>query len=300
MTKPWRPRKNNMKIRELLQSKETSFSCELFPPKQGGELQHAREIAARTAALGPDFISVTYGAAGSNSENTLEVARAIQDNQVTALAHLTCVCTPKDMLKSRLQSFAAAGMENVLALRGDLPEGHTAPGPGCPQHASELVKLIKDYGEFCVGGACYPEGHVESASQQADIRYIKEKVDAGCDFLTTQMFFDNSILYRFLYKLLARGVDVPVLAGIMPVTNHKQITRIVKLSGTVLPPRFLSILDRFGGDDQAMQQAGIAYATEQIIDLIANGVRGIHLYTMNQPEIAVHICANLSCILKTA
>jgi len=286
-------------IRDILKEKNPSLSCEIFPPKHGSELQNAREIAAKTAALHPDFISVTYGAAGGNTVNTLAVSGSIQENQVTALTHLTCVCTPKEGLKERLDAFRTAGISNVLALRGDLPEGHAAPGPDCPQHASELVRLIKEYApDLCIGGACYPEGHVESANQTEDILYIKEKVEAGCDFLTTQMFFDNSILYRFLYKLLAKGVDVPVLAGIMPVTNSRQIGRTVKLSGTVLPPRFLAILDRFGDDPKAMEQAGIAYATEQIIDLIANGVRGIHIYTMNRPEIASRIIDNLSYILK--
>ncbi len=289
-----------MLIRDILNTKSTTLSCELFPPKQGTDLPRAYEIVQKTAQLGPDFMSITYGASGNTSKNTLKIASRIQACGVNALAHLTCVSANKADLDGILSEMERRGIQNVLALRGDLPEGITAPSGDCYQHANELVKAIKLRGNFCIGAACYPEGHVESSNQTQDIEFLKAKVDAGCDFLTTQMFFDNDVLYRFMYKLHAKNVTVPVLAGIMPVTNKKQIGRIVKLSGAVLPPRFLSILDRFGDDDQAMEQAGIAYTTEQIIDLIANGVRGVHIYTMNRPDIAGRIIGNLSCILKAS
>jgi len=287
-----------MLIRDLLQQKSPVFSCELFPPKAGSELDHAYEVVRETAKCNPDFISVTYGAGGGNASNAFQMSKSVRDNGINALAHLTCVGSSRENIHQVLDILKQAGIDNILALRGDLPEGQEAPKNNQFQHASELVAEIKAYGGFCIGGACYPEGHVESNSQREDIAFLKKKVEAGCDFLTTQMFFDNNILYRFLYRLLSKGIDVPVLAGIMPVTNKKQITRIVKLSGTALPNRFRTILDRFGHDPEAMEEAGIAYATEQIIELVSNGVRGVHLYTMNRPDIAKRIASNLSHILR--
>ncbi len=286
-----------MLIRDLLQEKPLLFSCELFPPKAGADLARADQVVEETAALRPDFISVTYGAGGNNSHNTLRMARHIEEQGCTALAHLTCVSANSETIRERLDEMQANGITNILALRGDLPEGMEKPQDACFQHAEDLVRVIKEHGSFCVGGACYPECHPESADQEEDLLYLKRKAEAGCDFFTTQMFFDNSVLYRFLYKLYARHIDVPVFAGIMPVTNKKQIKRIVGLSGTSLPPRFQSILDKFGDDPASMEEAGIAYATEQIIDLIANGVRGVHLYSMNRPDIAARIMGNLSHIL---
>ena len=195
-----------------------------------------------------------------------------------------------------LEKFKQHGIENVLALRGDIPAG------GAPEndyhYAAELVRDIKSQGDFCVGGACYPEGHVEAANKTEDILHLKEKVEAGCEFLTTQMFFDNNILYNFLYRIREKGITVPVIAGIMPVTNVKQIKRITSMSGTYLPERFKAIVDRFGDNPDAMKQAGVIYATEQIVDLIANGVNHIHVYSMNKPEVAAGIQASLSEILK--
>ena len=187
------------------------------------------------------------------------------------------------------------GIENVLALRGDIPQDGSTPKEY--HYASELIREIKKAGDFCIGAACYPEGHVESANKTVDIDYLKQKVEAGCDFVTTQMFFDNSILYSYLYRIREKGIQVPVIAGIMPVTNAKQIRRITQMSGTYLPSRFMSIVDRFGDNPAAMKQAGIAYATDQIIDLIANGVNGIHVYSMNKPDVAMKIKENLSEIL---
>lgn len=287
-----------MLIRDMLGTGRVTVSCELFPPKQDGDLPQAEEIVRKTAALNPDFISVTYGASGGTSKNTIRMAEYVEQCGGQALAHLTCASSTREEIGALVDKLYERGIRNVLALRGDIPAGAGFPATQQYSYASELVHEIRTRGDFCIGGACYPDGHTESSSQAEDIRHLKEKVDAGCDFLTTQMFFDNNVLYRFLYRIRDIGITVPVLAGIMPVTNKKQITRIVQLSGTSLPPRFLSILDKFGDNPAAMQQAGVAYATEQIIDLIANGVRGIHIYTMNKPEIAASIMRNISDIVK--
>lgn len=285
-----------MKIKELLARDQITFSCEIFPPKKDLEFSGIHKIVDQIHDLGADFISVTYGAGGSTSKKTLEVASYIQDTHHTpALAHLTCCGATKEDIARRVQEMKARGIENVLALRGDLPQDYV---PGPYTYAIELIRDIKTQGDFCVGAACYPEGHVECAHKEQDIGFLKEKVEAGCDFLTTQMFFDNNVYYNFLYRVLAAGIQVPVIPGIMPVINAKQIKRSCELSGTVLPPRFKAIADKFSEDPQAMEQAGIAYATEQIIDLIANGVKYIHLYTMNRPQTAAKIVANLSHILR--
>ena len=287
-----------MKISDLLSTDKVTVSCELFPPKHGSGLVGAQNIVRQTAALRPSFISVTYGAGGGTSEHTVSLAEEAQKQGVTALAHLTCVSSDRTTIKEVLSKLSAGGIKNILALRGDIPEGQPFPTDAKYHHASDLMKEIKSSGDFCIGGACYPEGHPESENLDKDIESLKSKVDNGCSFFTTQMFFDNNILYNFLYRLLHHKIDVPVIAGIMPVINGQQITRICKLSGTVLPPRFKAIVDKFSGNSAAMQQAGIAYATEQIIDLVANDVRNIHIYTMNKPDIAGKIMNNLSEIFK--
>jgi len=286
-----------MLIKDILNSKPVTFSCELFPPKIGTDLQKADVVVEKTAALRPDFISVTCGANGGNTENVLRMAKHANDCGSVGLAHLTCVSASREGIARRIAEMKDAGIYNVLALRGDLPEGMEKPEDACFQHANELVELLKGSGVFSVGGACYPECHPESASQAEDIINLKRKVDAGCDFLTTQMFFDNDLLYRFLNKLSKAGVDVPIIAGIMPVTSGRQVARITGLSGALMPPRFRNMLDCYGNNDAAMEQAGIAYACEQISDLVANGIRGIHIYTMNKPEIAGKILNNLSSVL---
>lgn len=286
-----------MLIRELLTEGRPVMSLEIFPPKPGANPEKMRGVVREMASLRPDFISVTYSANNGTAQSTVDIANFVQSQGVPALAHVTCVSQTRADIDQTLGSLSEKGIENILALRGDIPETSGHPAPGSFQYASELVEHIRTNSGHCIGAACYPEGHVESANQNSDIEYVKRKVEAGCDFLITQMFFDNNILYRFLYRLLAREVRVPVFAGIMPVTNRRQIERIVKLSGTALPPRFVSILDRFGANENAMRQAGIAYATEQIIDLIANGVEHVHLYTMNRPDVAAAIMGNLSVIL---
>lgn len=285
-----------MRLTELLHTEKVTISCELFPPKQGAQLANYKQTVADMAALKPAYMSVTYGATGGTSDYTVALAREVKQNSIPALAHLTCVSSTKDKVASVIAELKAAGIENILALRGDIPQNADFPLPDQYHHAGELIADIRAQGDFCIGGACYPEGHPESETIFADLKHLKEKVDAGCEFLTTQMFFDNHILYNFMYKALKQGIDVPVVAGIMPVTNRAQITRIVSLSGNMVPPRFLAIVDRFGDNPAAMRQAGIAYATEQIIDLIANGINHVHIYTMNKPDVAGEILRNLSHI----
>ena len=286
-----------MKISEILKQDKVTLSFEVFPPKTSSTYESVARATQEIAALRPDFMSVTYGAGDGTSEHTVHIASDLQSQYgVNVLTHLTCVSSTRAHVSSMLDQFRQHGIQNVLALRGDIPQG------GAPandyHYAAELVRDIKAQGDFCVGGACYPEGHVEAANKTEDILHLKEKVEAGCEFLTTQMFFDNHILYNFLYRIREKGITVPVIAGIMPVTNVKQIKRITSMSGTYLPERFKAIVDRFGDNPDAMKQAGVIYATEQIIDLIANGVNHIHVYSMNKPEIAAGIQASLSEILK--
>lgn len=290
-----------MKIKDLLQNKKVTFSCEIFPPKAGADMSRMDEIIREIAALHPDFISVTYGAGGSTSKRTVEIASKIQDTYgIPAMAHLTCVSSTKEEVVTMLDRIEENHIENILALRGDIPRDMDFPSPRHYRYACELIQDIRSQkgDRFCIGGACYPEGHVECEHKEDDIDYLKQKVESGCDFLTTQMFFDNNVFYNFLYRIMAKGIQVPVVAGVMPVTNSRQIKRSCELSGTTLPPRFKAIADTFSDKPLAMKQAGIAYATEQIIDLLSNGVNHIHLYTMNNPEIAAKIMDNLSGILR--
>ena len=288
-----------MKISELLQNGKITFSCEIFPPKPGADISRMWEVVQGIAELSPDFISVTYGAGGSTSKRTVEIASAIQEQHgIPALAHLTCVSSSREDIRNQLNLMKENGLENILALRGDLPKDDSIPALTHYKYACELIEDIKSQGDFCIGAACYPEGHVECERREDDIDYLKHKVECGCDFLTTQMFFDNNVLYNFMYRILTKGIHVPVIAGIMPVINSRQIKRSCELSGTQLPQRFRRIAEKFSDDPLAMKQAGIAYATEQIIDLLSNGVEHIHLYTMNNPEIAGAIVNNLSHILR--
>jgi len=288
-----------MKISDILSTGKVTVSCELFPPKHGSGLAGAKAIVRATAALRPSFISVTYGAGGGTSTETVSLADELQNGcGVPALAHLTCVSSGREAVRGFLSELRARKIGNILALRGDIPAGSPFPANADYHHASELMKDIRDYGGFCIGGACYPEGHPEAESLHKDMESLKIKAECGCEFLTTQMFFDNNILYNFMYRLLHNGIETPVIAGIMPVTDGRQIARICKLSGTALPARFRAIVDKFSGNPAAMNQAGVAYATEQIIDLIANDVNHIHIYTMNKPDIAGRIMKNLSEIFN--
>lgn len=285
-----------MKISEILQSHSPMLSFEVFPPKTEASFSAVSGAVEQIARLKPSFMSVTFGAAGTTSEYTLEISKKINALGITPLAHLTCVNNSEARVESLLGAFREDGIENIMALRGDIPVGGER-GKREFLHASDLVKKIKSYGDFCVGGACYPEGHVECATRREDIGNLKKKVEAGADFLTTQMFFDNDVFYNYLYHLREEGITVPVIAGIMPVTNAKQIARICSLSGTYLPERFKRIVDRFGDNEKAMKQAGVAYATEQIVDLYANGVNAVHVYSMNKPEVAEAIRNSLSEIV---
>ena len=291
-----------MKLSELLQGEGLSLSFEVFPPKTDSNFESVKLATEEIASLGPAFMSVTYGAGGGTSRYTLDIAKNIKERySVPTLAHLTCVSSTKETVKEKIAQMRAAGIENVMALRGDLtPELATSDRSGWAyRHAIDLVRELRDCDEdFCIGGACYPEVHPESRDQKEDIHYLKEKVDAGCDFLTTQMFFDNNLLYNFLYKIREAGITVPVIPGIMPITNANQIRRAIDLSGSFMPRRFASLVDKFGSDPAAMTQAGIAYATDQIIDLFANGIKNVHVYSMNKPEVARKILSNLSDILK--
>ena len=286
-----------MKIIDRLNEDNIHISFEVFPPKQEDAYEAVEHAVTEIAKLSPSFMSVTYGAGGGTSRYTAKIASGLLKNYgVTALAHLSCVTSTKDQVREAAGTLKTRGIENILALRGDIPaDGRIETDY---HYACELVRDLKQMGDFCIGGACYPEGHPESPGKEQDILYLKEKVEAGCDFLTTQMFFDNNILYNFLYRIREKGITVPVIAGIMPVTNKKQMKRICDMSGTVLPQRFLDVLDRFGDDPAAMQQAGIAYATDQIIDLFANGINHVHVYSMNKPEVAAAIMNNLSAIMK--
>lgn len=289
-----------MKLTELFRGEKPRLSFEVFPPKTDTAFESVRAATEEIAALKPSFVSVTYGAGGGTSKYTLSIAENIMKTHgVPTLAHLTCVSSTKETVRERIADIRAAGIENVMALRGDLPPETAGSAPARDyRHAIELVRELKETcPDLCIGGACYPEVHPESADSVQDIRFLKEKVDAGCDFLTTQMFFDNQLLYRFLYRIREAGITVPVIPGIMPITNAKQVDRALKLSGSFMPTRFKSLVDRFGNDPETMKQAGIIYATDQIIDLYANGIRNVHVYTMNKPDVAAKIMENLSAII---
>ena len=287
-----------MKLTELFAQNKLSLSFEVFPPKTDSVFESVKHAVEEIAKLHPSFMSVTYGAGGGTSRYTLEIAKDIKQNyNVPSLAHLTCVSSTRETVRQKIAEIRDAGIENVMALRGDLPSDMTGETP-VYRHAVDLIRDIRESGaDFCIGGACYPEIHPESQNQKEDIRYLKEKVDAGCSFLTTQMFFDNNLLYNFLYKIREAGITVPVIPGIMPITNANQIERAIKLSGSFMPQRFKSLVDKFGSSPAAMKQAGIAYATDQIIDLYANGILNVHVYSMNKPDVAEKIQSNLSDIL---
>lgn len=288
-----------MKIRDLITQDKATLSFEVFPPKKDTDFADVEAAALGIAAFKPDYMSVTYGAGGSTKGHTIQLAQEIQEKyDVPTIAHLTCVCASKEGIKTALADMKNAGIENILALRGDIPKNYDGQVFAEFSHASELVELIKETGDFCVGGACYPEVHPGSANKHEDIIGLKKKVDAGCDYLTTQMFFDNNIFFNFMYRIREAGISVPIIPGIMPITRRVQVKNAVKLSGCNVPERFKSIVDAFGDTEAAMRQAGIAYATDQIIDLMANGVKHIHVYSMNKPEVAAGIQKNLSEILK--
>ncbi len=290
-----------MKLTDVLNENKFSLSFEVFPPKTSDSYDSVREATQEIAKLRPSFMSVTYGAGGGTSDYTLEMAKIIKDKyDVSSIAHLTCVSSTKEHVERMIRNFQQAGIKNIMALRGDIPKEKMGEDRRNwhYHYATDLIAEIKSISsEFCIGGACYPEVHPESRNQKEDIQHLKEKVEAGCEFFTTQMFFDNNLLYNFLYKIREAGITIPVVAGIMPITNAIQVDRAVKLSGSFMPQRFKSLIDKFGAYPDAMKQAGIAYATDQIIDLYANGITHVHVYSMNKPDIAAKIQSNLSDIL---
>ena len=292
-----------MKVIDSIASRELTLSFEVFPPKSSDAFEGVLQATEEIARMRPSFVSVTYGAGGAGSRYTLEIASRLQHAENTeTLAHLTCVGASRESIGEYLRRLKENGIHNIMALRGDLPAGmdpermKDSPFP----HAEDLIRAIRASGDFCVGAACYPEVHPESAGQSEDIRHLRDKVEAGADFLTTQMFFDNNLLYYFLYKLREAGVSVPVVPGIMPITSATQVQRARKLSGCFMPRRFISLVDRFGSSPEAMKHAGILYACDQIIDLYANGIRHVHVYTMNKPEVARQILSHLTGILGSA
>lgn len=291
-----------MKLTTVLNSDKLSLSFEVFPPKTDSSFDTVEKAVFKIAELKPSFMSVTYGAGGGTSKYTLKIAKNIKEQfGVPSLAHLTCVSSTKEIVKEQIESIKSAGIKNIMALRGDIPESKRNEDRNlwAYNHAVELVREIKDSGyDFCIGGACYPEIHPESSDRKTDVAYLKEKVDVGCDFLTTQMFFDNNILYSYLYKIREAGITVPVIPGIMPITNANQIKRAIQLSGSHIPQRFMALVDMFGNNPDAMLQCGIAYATDQIIDLYANGIKNVHVYSMNNPVVAQKIIDNLSAVIK--
>ena len=289
-----------MKISELLKQDGYRLSFEVFPPKKNTGLESVRQATEEIAKLAPSFVSVTYGAGGGTSDYTLDIAENIKERTgVPVLAHITCVSSNRKKVADYIGRLKEAGIRNVMALRGDLtPEMEGQDRSGWDyRYAYQLVEELKAAGDFCIGVACYPEVHPESANRCEDVLHLKQKVNAGCDFLTSQMFFDNDLFYSFLYRVRDIGIDVPVIPGIMPITNANQVEKAVKLSGCHMPMRFMSLVDRFGGNAAAMEQAGIIYASEQIIDLYANGIRNVHVYTMNKPRVAEGILRNVSAIL---
>lgn len=290
-----------MRIKDLLNTNTFSLSFEVFPPKTETSFESVKIATEEIAKLKPAFMSVTYGAGGGTSQYTLDIAKNIKElYNVPTIAHLTCVSSTKETVKSKIKDIRNAGIQNIMALRGDIPQEleNTDRSKWDYRYATDLIRELREENpDFCIGCACYPEVHPESASQKEDIKRLKEKVDAGCDFMTTQMFFDNNLLYNFLYKIREAGITVPVIPGIMPITNAGQVDRAIKLSGSFMPQRFKSIVDKFGSDPLAMKQAGIAYATDQIIDLFANGITNVHVYSMNKPDVAQKVQNNLSDIL---
>lgn len=279
-----------MKISQLFKDTDkTVFSFEVFPPKKDSPIESVYSKLEEICALKPDFISVTYGAGGTGGHSrTCEIASKIKnDFGVESVAHLTCVNSTKADIDSTLADFKAHNIENILALRGDYVEGVEPKKDFI--YASDLCAYIKEHSDFDLGGACYPEVHLEAKDEVEDILNLRKKVESGAEHLISQLFFDNSVFYRFLERAKIAGINVPIEAGIMPVTNKSQIERMVSMCGASLPSKFVKIMQKYDSKPEALRDAGIAYAVEQIVDLLANGVDGIHLYTMNNPFVAKKI-----------
>lgn len=287
-------------ISELLSQKKPLFSFEIFPPKKSSSIDKIYETIDALAPLSPDFISVTYGAGGSTSRNTLEIASMITKKyNMRALAHLTCVGSSPAQIDEVLDNLHSNGVKNILALRGDIPAGqtHTDVLQNDFLYASNLASHIAKTQKFCIAGACYPEKHAEAVSMEEDIENLKLKVDSGVEFLISQLFFDNEVFYNWVKQVRNAGITVPIIAGIMPITSARQLERIIPLCGATIPPGITRLVEAYNKNSQSLKDAGIAYATSQIMDLLAYGVDGIHLYTMNQASIAQKINDNLRSVL---
>lgn len=283
----------------MFSKRKPVISFEIFPPKKEYPVETIYDTVEALKDLKPDFISVTYGAGGSNSNRTLEIASIIKNKyEVEVLAHLTCIASTKEQIENLLKSFKKQNITNILALRGDIPNdpNFEFPNPLHYEYARDLITHINQFGNFCVAAAAYPEGHIECNDFNLDITRLKEKIQAGTDFLITQLFFDNELFYNFKEKIASKNIDIPISAGIMPVINKKQIERITSLCGASLPKKFIRIMEKYEHNLEALKEAGIAYATEQIIDLLSWGVDGIHLYTMNRPQTTRKIIDNISTI----
>ncbi|MBR0600415.1 methylenetetrahydrofolate reductase [NAD(P)H] [Sinanaerobacter chloroacetimidivorans] len=290
-----------MKIKDIFETKKTVISLEVFPPKIDSPVETIFKTLDQLKDINPDFISVTYGAGGKAKDRTVEIASKIKNEyHIESLAHLTCISATKKQIKESFEEMRVNNIENILAMRGDIPEDpdFDFPNPLQYEHASDLIKEVKAEGDFSIGAACYPEGHVDCESKVKDVKYLKQKVEMGAEFLITQLFFDNELFYRFMDEIDLAGINLPVSAGILPVLNKNQIIRITKLAGCAIPPKFQRILNRYEDNPEALKEAGEAYAIEQIIDLMAWGVRGIHLYTMNKPDTAKRIIGNIENIRK--
>ena len=286
-----------MKLSQIHEQKKNVLSFEIFPPKKDEELKNIDKTLEILCELQPDFISVTFGAGGSTNHNkTIRLAKKIKEEyHVEPAVHLTCLCYDKQEIDAFSKELSQEGIQNVLALRGDR-------NPDIPEkkdfiHASDLIAYLKQTGDFCIAGACYPECHPESAGRVEEMRHLKQKVDAGAQVLLSQLFFDNQFYYRFVEDCRIAGIDVPITPGIMPVINASQIKRMVTMCGASLPQRFERIIHKFEGNKQALFDAGMSYALSQIIDLLANDVDGIHLYTMNNPAVARKICEGIRNIV---
>ena len=288
-----------MNINNLFNEKKVVFSFEIFPPKQESNIETIYNTLEELKGLKPDFISVTYGAGGSLTKNmTCEISSIVKNKyRIEPLAHLTCINSTKDNVDKILDDLKREGIENVLALRGDIPVDYN--GEGSFKYASDLITHIKARNDFNIVAACYPEAHPDSKSIEDDLLNLKRKQEAGATHLVSQLFFDNNYFYDFLDKKEKYNINIPIEAGIMPVVNAKQIKRIVSLCGAKVPQKFLKIMNKYEFNPEALRDAGIAYANEQIIDLISSGVDGIHLYTMNNPYVAKKISEGVSSIINT-
>lgn len=286
-----------MLIKDKLKNKKPLISFEIFPPKKDYPVETIYNTIDALNDMKPDFISVTYGAGGSTKDTTVEIASFIKSKyNLSPLAHLTCLTSTKEEIEEILESLKASGVKNILALRGDHPQESTYKGPNHYKYAKDLIRQIRKRDEFCIGAACYPEKHLECKSLYKDLVHLKEKVDEGVDFLITQLFFDNEIFYRFKERADKLNINTPILAGILPVLNRNQIEKITSLTGCTLPKKFIRILEKYEHQPEALKEAGIAYAIEQIIDLLSWGVDGIHVYTMNRPKTTRRILESIRTI----